>query len=232
MKKIVAVIILIITLFLSGCATYETPAAPDTPAPFFGETEEAPKDDSLEEQEPAPEPLDDELVKVTDYIPDIAVELRYATGDNFTGVVIYEDDTAYLRYGTVKKLVLVQEKLKESGYYLKIWDAYRPVSAQFKLWEVCPDPAFVSDPNKGYSGHSRGDTVDITVVDEKGEELLMPSAFDEFGTTADRDYADVSKEAGQNSAMLENIMEEYGFSGYAKEWWHYSDNDEYPVLEE
>ena len=83
------------------------------------------------------------------------------------------------------------EELEEKGVYFKIWDAYRPVWAQFKLWEICPDPTFVSNPNVGFSSHSRGNTVDITLVDKEGNELLMPSAFDEFSSAADRDYSDL-----------------------------------------
>ena len=76
------------------------------------------------------EPEDDEYVLVKKYIPDIYVELRYATENNFTGVKIYDFTEAYLRYGTVKKLAQVQKELKQQGYSLKIWDAYRPFEAQ------------------------------------------------------------------------------------------------------
>ncbi len=82
------------------------------------------------------EPEDDEYVLVKKYIPDIYVELRYATENNFTGVKIYDFTDAYLRYGTVKKLANVQKEFKEQRYSLKIWDAYRPFEAQKKLWEV------------------------------------------------------------------------------------------------
>ena len=126
--------------------------------------------------EPAPEPeepADETLVTVTDYIPGIFVELKYATEDNFTGQVIYGFTDARLRYGTVKKLARVQAALLEQGYSLKIWDACRPVSAQFALWEVCPDPVYVANPNKGYSSHSRGNTVDVTLVLSDGLRRLL-----------------------------------------------------------
>lgn len=92
------------------------------------------------------EPEDDEYVLVKKYIPDIYAELMYATENNFTGVRIYDFTDAYLRYGTVKKLANVQKELKEQGYSLKIWDAYRPFEAQQKLWEVYPDPNYVANP--------------------------------------------------------------------------------------
>ncbi len=102
--------------------------------------------------------------------------------------------------------------------------------AQFKLWEICPNPIYVANPNKGFSKHSRGNTVDITIVSLSGEKVEMPSGFDDFTKKADRDYSDVSKEAGENAKLLEKVMEEAGFEGYAGEWWHYSDEEEYPVV--
>lgn len=96
-----------------------------------------------------PEPADEDFVRVGDYIPDIVVELKYATADNFTGQVIYDFSDAYLRYGTVKKLMNVQQALREQGLSLKIWDGFRPPAAQFRLWEICPDPTYVADPNNG-----------------------------------------------------------------------------------
>lgn len=189
-----------------------------------------PSDDDTVSEIPVIPPNDDEFVCVTDYISDIRVELKYATADNFTGEIIYDFDKAYLRYGTVKKLLLAQERLKESGFGLKIWDAFRPVSAQFKLWEICPDPKYVSNPNKKYSSHSRGNTVDVTLVDSHGNEAVMPTGFDDFTALADRDYSDVkSKAARDNALLLENIMQECGFKPYSGEWWHFSDAEEYDV---
>lgn len=91
---------------------------------------------------------DEDLVKVLEYIPNIIIDLKYATTDNFTNQVIYENKDAYLRYGTVKKLLSVQNELNENGYTLIIWDAYRPISAQFKLWEICPNSKYVSEEAK------------------------------------------------------------------------------------
>ena len=178
-----------------------------------------------------PEPSDDYMVLVLDYIPDMVIDLKYATTDNFTGQVIYENSEAYLRYGTVKKLMQVQEELKEKGYKLVLWDGYRPVEAQFKLWDICPDPTYVSNPNKGFSKHSRGNTVDITIVTLEGQAVEMPTGFDDFTKEADRDYSDVSATAAANSQLLEDIMTKAGFKGYRGEWWHYSDSTEYPVVQ-
>ena len=176
-----------------------------------------------------PEPADGDFVKVTTYIPDILVDLRYATENNFTGQVIYDFEDVWLRYGTVKKLIALQEELNESGLGLKIWDGFRPPAAQFKLWEVCPDPTYVSNPNKGFSSHSRGNTVDLTLVRADGTELTMPTGFDDFSKLADRDYSDCGEEAAGNALLLENLMKEHGFKPYSGEWWHFTDMESYDV---
>ena len=175
---------------------------------------------------------DGELVRILDYIPDAVIDLRYATTNNFTGKVIYDSGEAYLCYATVKKLMKVQEELRERGFRLIIWDPYRPHEAQEKLWEVCPDPNFVADPRNGITSHSRGNTVDLGIVYEDGSEVELPSGFDEFSALADRDYSDVSEEAAKNSQMLEDIMVKNGFYGYWGEWWHYSDVDTYELKNE
>lgn len=191
-----------------------------------GETEEKNADDEPDMQVP-----DETFVNVKVYLPDIFVELKYATTDNFTGQKIYDFSDAYLRFGTVKKLMQVQEQLKQGGFSLKIWDAFRPVSAQFTLWNICPNATYVANPNQGYSSHSRGNTVDITIVRDNGEEIPMPSGFDDFSARADRDYSDCGLDAAKNAQELERLMTENGFRPYAGEWWHYTDEEDYPVEE-
>ena len=181
--------------------------------------------DSLNDKEPE----DGQLVRVLDYIPDAKIDLRYATTNNFTGVKIYDDPEAYLCYGTVKKLINVQDELREKGYCILIWDAYRSPEAQWKLWEVYPDPVFVANPNNGITSHSLGNTIDISMVYADGTPLEMPSAFDEFSAIADRDYSDVSDTAAANSMQLEDVMYRNGFTGYYGEWWDYSDTESYEL---
>lgn len=178
------------------------------------------------------EPEDDEYVLVNKYIPDIYVELMYATDNNFTGVRIYDFTDAYLRYGTVKKLANVQKELKEQGYSLKIWDAYRPFEAQQKLWEVYPDPNYVANPANGMKKHNLGGTVDITMVAADGSIIPMPTEFDDFSLKADRNYSDIDNEEAVNNVMiLQNAMENNGFTGYQGEWWDYSDTVEYEAVD-
>src|SRR5699024_10390285 len=119
-----------------------------------------------------PEPAD--FVRVTDHLPDLQVDLRYAGEDNFTGQGIYEFTDAYLRYGTVTKLAQALDALENEGYSLLIWDAFRPVEAQFRLWEICPDPIYVANPETGNSSHSRGNTVYLTLISLDGKPVEMP----------------------------------------------------------
>ena len=176
-------------------------------------------------------PRDDDFVPVKTYIPDIIVDLRYATECNFTNKKIYNFTDLWLRYGTVKKLIAVQDELRQLGLCLKILDGFRPPSAQFKLWEVCPNPTYVVDPNTGFSSHSRGNTVDLTLAYPDGAELKMPTEFDDFSALASRDYSNCSKEAARNALLLEKTMEKHGFDPYFDEWWHFSDTRSYPVEE-
>ena len=174
----------------------------------------------------------DDFVRVLDYIPDAVQNLRYASTNNFTGKVIYNFRDAYLRYGTVQKLMDVAAELEKQGYGLLIWDGYRPVSAQRELFVTFPDPDYVSPPGVGEQTHCRGKAVDLTLYRlDNGAELLMPSEFDDFTAIADRDYSDVSAEAAANAMLLQTVMERHGFTGYSKEWWHFNDTDEYPVEE-
>lgn len=178
------------------------------------------------------EPTDEELVYIRDYIPTIYMDLRYATDRNFTGKVIYDFTEPQLRYGTVKKLAQVQNMLLDKGYSMKIWDAYRPASAQFALWEAYPDALYVADPNKGYSSHSKGNTIDVSLVEADGSDIAIPTDFDDFSTLADRDYSDVPEDAAANIRILEQAMMDCGFLCYMAEWWHYWDSDSYPIIEE
>lgn len=174
-------------------------------------------------------PKETDFVRVKEYIPDIVEDLRYSTEDNFTGQVIYDFEDVFLRYGTVMKLKAVSEELAAQGFGLKIWDGFRPVSAQFKLWEICPDPTYVANPNKGYSNHSRGFAVDVTLVDRQGREVEMPTGFDDFSGRADRDYSECTQIQRDNAMLLQSVMEKHGFTGYQGEWWHFNDTRQYDV---
>lgn len=155
--------------------------------------------------------------------PDIFVELRYATENNFTGKKIYNFTTAIARTGTVKKLAVASKLVKEQGFRLKVWDAYRPVAAQKKLFDVYPDPNWVLPPNPN-SSHQKGVTFDITLCEPDGTEIPMQSKFDEFGESAKRNYPRKPYQE-HNYRILNDAMTAAGFVGYSEEWWDYRDSD-------
>ncbi len=243
MKKQLAAL-LALCIFLSGCVQQpDTPASVAAP-PSAAETElpttaqtapptqetEPPTPQADKPAEPArAEPKDSDFVSLEEYLPDLVTDLRYATQENFTKTVIYDFSAAYLRYGTVKKLAGVCRELEEKGLRLLVWDAFRPVSAQFRLWEVCPDPVFVADPTKGFSSHSRGNTLDVTLITLAGNDVAMPTDFDDFSSLADRNYGDCPSLAAENAQLLQDVMERHGFSGYFNEWWHFTDTQSYDV---
>ena len=210
----------------------EVPTIPETETET-ATTEPATEPTELpEETYPPREPDDEDFVRIIDYIPTARVELAYATVNNFTGYRIYDFTDSYLRYGSIKKLVMVSEELAEQGIGLIIWDGFRPAAAQAKLWEICPDPTFVSHPVTGKRTHCRGNTVDISLYDlETGEDLPVPTGYDNFTAYADRDYSDCSKDAATNARLLEQTMEKYGFTPYFAEWWHFADTKDYPIDE-
>ena len=233
MKKLAALLALLV--LLGGCGVDEVDIIntepPQASIPAATPPAEPPSPAPSETPAATPEPLAEDMVNIVDIIPGIYIDPRYATANNFTGEAIYASDAVYLRYGTALKLTRVQESLNSQGLSLCIWDGWRSVPAQFKLWRVCPDPAYVANPFYGTSGHCRGNTVDITLVTAEGEPLEMPTDFDNFTALADRDYSDVSDEAARNARLLEREMEAQGFSGYFAEWWHYTDSEAYEVLE-
>lgn len=245
MKKIYG--LLLLCLLLCGCAKAEpeptvmltdAPTEPPTEVPAAAPTAaptEEPTQAPTEEptQAPTEPPKDDELVRIRDYIPSVREELAYATEQNFTGQKIYDFYNAYLRYGTVKKLAAVCEELGSMGLGVLIWDGFRPVSAQAALWAICPDETYVSHPVTGNRSHSRGNAVDLTLVDlETGEKLEMPTDFDDFSALADRDYSECDPEVAENAKLLEDVMKKHGFKPYSAEWWHFTDTESYPVDED
>lgn len=173
------------------------------------------------------------LVRVQDVDPNIIVELRYATEDNFTGKVVYPNGICVLRESTAQKLANASKELTERGYRIKVWDAYRPIYVQRIFYEIVPDSRFVANPDKGGSKHNRGTAVDVTLVDMEGNELEMPSGFDDFTGKGSRNNKDISENAKRNVEMLTNVMVKNGFTTISTEWWHYndSDSDNYNIID-
>lgn len=173
------------------------------------------------------------LVEIKKYIPGIALDIRYATTNNFTHKVMYPQARAFARLPVVMALKGVQDELKTKGLGLKIYDAYRPYSITVKFYETALDTNFVADPRKG-SKHNRGCAVDISVINLKtGKELEMPTGFDSFSKKAAANYPDLTPLQIANRELLKSTMQARGFKVIATEWWHYDFNGwaKYPLLD-
>ncbi len=173
-----------------------------------------------------------ELVDLQAFIPQVQIDLKYATPDNFTQQVVYTFPCCLLIKDAALYLKDVQAELEPMGLGLKVWDGFRPMAAQWKFWELVPDERYVSNPTKG-GRHTRGTAIDLTLITKDGEELVMPSAFDDFSEKAHRNYMEASEEAIKNRKLLETIMEKHGFVGLATEWWHFdlAGWENYPPLD-
>ena len=172
------------------------------------------------------------LVDVQKVIPSIQIEIRYATADNFMKEVLYPEARCLLRRETAEKLLKAQERAQKMGYSLKIFDAYRPLAVQKKMWAHTPIEGYVANPAKG-SNHNRGAAVDLTLTDKNGHELPMPSSYDEFSERSHRNYMGGTREQRKNRRILERLMKKEGFKGLSTEWWHFDDKEakKYPVLD-
>lgn len=152
----------------------------------------------------------------------MAFDMRYATDNNFMGCAVYPMHKCFLRSKVARKICAVQKWLEKRKRGLKILDAYRPLHVQRKLWEIMPDDRYVAPPEKG-SKHNRGAAVDVTLIDKNGNELLMPTPFDDFTDKAHWTCNDLPEEALVNRTLLLEAMTSQGFQPYAYEWWHFDD---------
>lgn len=161
-----------------------------------------------------------EIVDIQSIDSTIILDIRYATSNNFTKTILYPVAKAKLRKAAAESLAVVQRELKSKKLGLKVYDAYRPLSIQRKLWEVVPDENFVANPKKG-SKHNRGAAVDLTIIDSLGNELEMPTGYDDFTEKAAHEYMGISETAKRNRALLKDVMIRHGFLPIRSEWWHY-----------
>lgn len=174
-----------------------------------------------------------ELVNLRDIDSNFVIEVIYATTENFTGKQLYPENELFILPEVGESLSRVNRKLMdEHGLRLKVWDAYRPLSVQKLMWEIVPDERYVADPAKG-SRHNRGCAVDVTLVDLDGNELEMPTGFDDFSERAHLDYMDLPEQVLQNRELLIQAMQSEGFTPLETEWWHfdYKGWEDHPVLD-
>ena len=189
--------------------------------------------------------IPDGFVSLNESVPSLVVELRYSTTDNFVGEIIdgYRDPKIVLTLETANALRKVQNELNKQNLGLKIFDGYRPQKAvnHFIRWAkklndtakkkkyypmVRKDKLFEEGYVAERSGHSRGSTVDVTLIRidslNYGQELDMGSEWDYFGVKSWINYDSISYLQKENRRLLQNVMIKHGFKPYSKEWWHFT----------
>ncbi len=172
----------------------------------------------------SPEQLGLGLTDVAALDSSIIHDIKYATADNFTGQVLYPSSRCLLREPVAQRLLQAQRNLRTRGLGLKVFDCYRPIEVQRKMWSIYPDANYVADPASG-SRHNRGASVDVGLVDAAGRELPMPSGFDDFSERSHLDFMTASPEALHNRRILQEAMRQTGFSPVTTEWWHFDSPD-------
>ena len=184
---------------------------------------------------------EDELVNPKELIPDIVIDLRYSSADHKflnlpTGDMqlpkFYTANECLMLLKAANMLKVAQDSLRKirthngvsypQGIGIKVWDGYRPRAVQYLFFAIYPNPTYIADPNTG-SKHNRGGAIDLTLIDlATGQELQMPTKFDDFSIQASQSYNNLSQAAIANRLLLRTIMNDYaGFSIYEDEWWHY-----------
>ena len=162
-----------------------------------------------------------ELVDLEDFVPGIKLDIRYATENNFTEQKVYESAKAYARWPVAKALLIIQQELSRRNMGLKIFDAYRPYAATVLFYEIYKDTTYVASPWSG-SRHNRGAAVDLSIVDlDTGEEIQMPTGYDDFTEVAHPDYMNLPDNVLGNRNFLITTMQKHGFKVYPYEWWHF-----------
>jgi len=174
------------------------------------------------------------MVNLQAIIPNIVLDLRYASENNFMHRNMYPSNLNYtfLRLPVAKTLALIQTELSKKGLGLKVFDAYRPYAVTQKFGQLVHDERYVANPTKG-SGHNRGTTIDITIINlQTNQELDMGTGFDNFSDSAHQSFTALPKDVLANRRLLKETMEHYGFKALETEWWHYGwpNSEKFDVL--
>ncbi len=162
-----------------------------------------------------------ELIDLEIFIPNIVLDIRYATTNNFVKQKVYNFSKAYSRKSVAEALKKAQAEFNKLGLGIKIYDAYRPYSATVKFYEVYHDTTYVASPYRG-SRHNRGCALDMTLVDLKTKaELKMPTEFDSFRKEAWPSTPMTDPEIKKNRDLIIRVMKVNGFKVNGSEWWHF-----------
>ena len=172
------------------------------------------------------------LVDLADLSEEFEYEIRYATPNNFIGETLYDCARCLLRPEVAEALLKVNQYFCELGYKIKLYDCYRPLDVQKKMWAKVPRPTYVANPYGKGSIHNKGAAIDLTLVTLEGCYVEMGSDYDYFGREAHIDNNNFPEEILANRKLLIEGMRKHGFQTVRTEWWHYSfrKNRSYPTL--
>ncbi len=162
-----------------------------------------------------------DLVSLSAISPRPLFEIRYASSNNFLKQTLYDKVNPQLRCPVALALQKVQLDLVEQGLGLKVWDAHRPLAVQQQMWDAIQDPRYVSNPSVNAGRHTRGASVDVTLINQQGKPLRMPTDYDDFSKSAHVDAEGVLADRAANAKTLRRAMERRGFRSFATEWWHF-----------
>ncbi len=167
---------------------------------------------------------DSGFVELIQLDPAFVLDMRYATSNNFLKEKVYDCAQCLLRKEAALALVQAHKSLMQKGYRIKLFDCYRPLDVQKKMWKIMPDDRFVGNPYGNGSKHNKGAAVDLTLTDSTGQELNMGTPFDFFGREAYHAYTNLPAEVLNRRRLLKQTLIQAGFSPITSEWWHYSYN--------
>ncbi|UII28303.1 M15 family metallopeptidase [Fulvivirga maritima] len=169
------------------------------------------------------EPISDTaFVVLKDYASGFFYDMKYATEDNFLKKAVYDCPDCMIRKEVADGLIQVNDSLSSKGYHIKFFDCYRPLDVQKAMWKIYPNAKYVANPYTTGSIHNKGGAVDITLVDDQGNELDMGTGFDFFGEEAHHAYQQLPDTVLNNRKLLKSTMEAFGFNAIRTEWWHYN----------
>jgi D-alanyl-D-alanine dipeptidase len=174
------------------------------------------------------------LVDISTISSEFDYEIRYATPNNFIGETLYDCAKCVLQPEVAEALDKANQYFCELGYKIKIYDCYRPLDVQKKMWAKVPRPTYVANPYGKGSIHNKGAAVDITLVTREGCYVEMGSDYDYFGREAHIDNMNFPEDVLANRKLLIDGMRKHGFNTIRTEWWHYSfrKNTSFPTLNE
>ena len=168
------------------------------------------------------EKFQEPLVNLEELSTEFSYEIRYATPNNFIGETLYDCAKCLLRPEVAEALLQANQYFCEKGFRIKIYDCYRPLDVQKKMWAKVPRPTYVGNPYGNGSIHNKGAAVDITLETLEGCYVEMGSDYDYFGREAHIDNYNFSKEILANRKLLFEGMRNFGFNTIRTEWWHFS----------